>query len=252
MTQQRYIQAVIFDFDDTLIDWSGQTQPYPEIYRFHIESLYAFLSEANHALPDYETFFQQYQEVVKQAWDEAKTVWAGVNFSSLLQTLFRNLSLDLTQIDMQAAMCAFNWQPVPGVAPFADTHATLQTLKQQGYKLGLITNSMMPMWMRDIELRAYQLLDYFDARLTSGDFGYMKPHPAIYNEALKRLDCTPARAIFVGDRPANDIVGAKEAGLISVLMSPLHLSRNLNGIQPDYTIETLQELLPILASLEGA
>ncbi|MCA9932671.1 MAG: HAD family hydrolase [Ardenticatenaceae bacterium] len=252
MTQPSLIHAIIFDFDDTLIDWSRQIKPYPEIYRFHLENLYTFLSETGHTLPPIETFVQQYQEVVRHAWDEAKIVWAGVNFATVLKTLFRALALDLSQIDIQAAMQAFNWQPVPNVAPFADTHATLQTLKQQGYQLGLITNSMMPMWMRDIELRAYELIDYFDGRLTSGDFGHMKPHPAIYHELLRQLGCRPEQAIFVGDRPANDIAGANDAGMISVLMSPPHVIRDLNGVQPDYTIETLQDLLPILAALEGA
>ncbi len=252
MTKPRNIQAILFDFDDTLIDWSGQTKAYPEIYRLHIENLYNFLVQDGHNLPSCETFFQTYQEVVQQAWAEAKIAWSGVTFAKVLQMLFRAHALDPNEIDLDAAMRAFDWQPVPGVAPFADTHTILNTLRQQGYKLGLLTNSMMPMWMRDIELCAYDMLDYFDARLTSGDFGHIKPHPAIYHELLRLLDCTPETAVFVGDRPANDIAGAQAAGLISVLMSPPHLSRKLGEVEPDYTIETLQELLPILAELEGA
>ncbi len=250
--ENKTIQAVLFDFDDTLIDWSGQTQPYPELFRSHVAGLHAYLLEEGHDLPNCETFFQQYQKVVQEAWDEANATLVGVRFANVLQTLFHALSLDPQQIDLRAAMRAFNWQPVPGVAPYPDTHATLSTLRQQGYKLGLLTNAMMPMWMRDVELRAYGLLDYFDARLTSGDFGYIKPHPAIYYELLRQVACKPAEAIFVGDRPANDIAGAHAAGLISVLISPPHLARDLDGVKPDYTIETLQELLPILAELEGA
>lgn len=245
------IQAVLFDLDDTLIDWSGQALPYPEIYRPHVASLYTYLSQNGHLLPPFTPFFQQYQEQVQQAWDEAKTVWTGVNFARVLQDFFAALGLDTAHIEINAALRAFAWQPVPGVAPYPDTHATLDALRQQGYRLGLLTNSMMPMWMRDIELRAYRLETYFEARLTSGDFGFMKPHPAIYHELLRRLDCPPARALFVGDRPANDIAGARAAGLSSVLIAPPHLERDLDEVQPDYTITALQELLPILAKLES-
>ena len=108
---------------------------------------------------------------------------------------------------------------------------------------------MLPMWMRDIELAHYGLLDYFDARITSGDTGYMKPHPAIYWRAMGLLDTTPDRAVFVGDRPENDIVGANEVGMVSVLMSPDHLDIPLNGVEPNYTITRLGQLLPILAGI---
>ncbi|MCP4417004.1 MAG: HAD family hydrolase, partial [Chloroflexi bacterium] len=150
-----------------------------------------------------------------------------------------------------AILCVYDWTPLPGVVPFDDTLAVLDYLKKSGYKIGLITNAMQPMWMRDIELRAYGILDYLDARLTSGDVGFMKPHPFIYWRALELLSMEPQEAVFVGDRPANDIAGANDAGMISVLMSPPHLNHELNGVRPNYTISKLEELLPILAQLEG-
>jgi FMN phosphatase YigB (HAD superfamily) len=103
--------------------------------------------------------------------------------------------------------------------------------------------------MRDIELAEFNILHYFDARVTSGDIGYLKPHPQIYRRILEMLNVRPDQAVFVGDRPANDIAGANEVGLISVLMAPPHLERDLNGVVPDYTISTLSELLPLLEKL---
>jgi hypothetical protein len=38
--------------------------------------------------------------------------------------------------------------------------------------------------------------------------------------------------------------------MISVLIVPPHLKRELNGVQPGYIIERLSELLPILDKLE--
>jgi putative hydrolase of the HAD superfamily len=93
-------------------------------------------------------------------------------------------------------------------------------------------------------------MEFFDARITSGDTGYMKPHPEIYRRILSLLDVAASQALFVGDRPENDIAGANDSGLVSVLISPAHLNYDLNGVEPDFTISRLNELLPILAEFE--
>lgn len=244
------IQAVLFDLDDTLLDWSAQQNRLSAISRPHVNKLYDFLAAEGHPLPDRDTFFQNYQETVIAAWTEAKKVWAGVNFAQTLRTCFANLGLDVGCIDMAAALHAYDWQALPNVTLYDDTVTVLETLQQRSYKIGLITNSMMPMWMRDIELETYGILEYFDVRLTSGDIGYMKPHPAIYEHALSLLRVQPQQAVFVGDRPANDIAGANAAGLISVLMSPPHINHQLEEVEPDFTITHLSELLPLLETLQ--
>lgn len=215
----------------------------------HAGYLYDYLLTSGHSLPDKETFLQTFRNVVIDHWRVAKQTWAGVNFGKTLLETFTAVQLDPTAISLDEAMQAYRWGPMPGVVPFADAFSTLDTLKQAGYKIGLVTNAMLPMWMRDIELAHYGLLDYFDARITSGDTGYMKPHPAIYWRVMGMLNTTPDRSVFVGDRPANDIAGANEVGMISVLMSPDHLDIPLDGVEPDYTITRLKQLLPILAQL---
>ncbi|MCB8988523.1 MAG: HAD family hydrolase [Ardenticatenaceae bacterium] len=250
-TQSKPIQAVLFDLDDTLLDWSAQQNRLSIISRPHVDKLYDFLDIQNHPLPSREAFFDCYQETVIAAWAEAKKAWAGVNFAQTLQTCFSTLGLDVSRIDMAAALRAYDWQALPNVTLYDDTITVLETLHRQAYKIGLVTNSMMPMWMRDIELRTYGILEYFDVRITSGDFGYMKPHPAIYERALDQLQVQPQHAVFVGDRPANDIAGANAAGLISVLMAPPHINYQLNEVEPDFVITNLSELLPLLDGLQA-
>jgi len=244
------IQAVLFDLDDTLIDWSGQTGHYLDFTRPHLDNIYDYLSEKDHTLPDRDVFYDSYLNVLINEWQRAKTSWSGVNFGCALENFFNAIDLDCDQIDVHKVMCIYDMEPIPGVALYADTLSVLKSLRQRGYKIGLITNSMMPMWMRDVELEAYGIIGYFDVRLTSGDVGYMKPHPFIYHQALDTLGIKPEQALFVGDRPANDIAGANAAGLTSVLMSPSHIERELNDVEPDHIITCLSELLPILEKLE--
>ncbi len=244
--QIRSVNAVLFDLDDTLIDWSGQTLDGTGINRKHVGNVYLYLAERNFILPPLDEFLLTFRECLINCWTEAKKTWAGVAFATVLQEMFLALELDLSQINIDHVLHAYDWQPVPGVVPYDDTLAVLQTLKTQGFKIGLITNSMQPMWMRDIELETYGILPYLDVRVTSGDIGFMKPHTAIYNYALTELGVMADTAVFVGDRPANDIAGANNTGMISVLMNPPHLNYELDGVVPDYTITQLSELLPIL------
>lgn len=240
------IDAVIFDLDDTLLDWSQLTEPIETVERPHVENMYSYLTAVGHDLPARETFFQCYKSTIITHWQRARQDFSGVRFSHVLQDCLAEMDVDVEQVDVLALMQAYEVGTLPGVRPFPDAHAVLDTLHGRGYKLGLVTNSMMPMWMRDIELRHYDLLHYFDARITSGDTGVMKPHPDIYHRITDLLDTAPVHAMFVGDRPANDIAGANAVGMVSVLMSPSHLNRELNGVQPDYIIASLSELLPIL------
>lgn len=247
----RSFSAVLFDLDDTLIDWSQWRGSFDQLSRRQMDAIHNYLTTKGHVLPDQEAFVRDYRTVLIDAWDTAKKSWAGVRFADVLKDYFNSLALDTCQIDWDELLLALGYGPLPGVVPFADAIEVLEQLKQDGFRMGLITNSMFPMWMRDIELKAYDLLDYFDVRLTSGDAGYMKPHPAIYHQALDKLNVAAEQAVFVGDRPVNDIAGANKAGLISVLMAPPTLERDLEGVEPHFTIKSLSELLPILRALES-
>ena len=247
----RRIDAVLFDLDDTLLDWSQPTLTWEEHLRPKVNNIYDRLVAAGHTLPDRDTFFQRFQKQVRDTWDGARAAaWALPSFAEVITHCLAGCEVDVTRVDADDLMRAFDWQPVPGIVPFEDAVHVLQELRGNGYRLGLITNSLFPMWMRDIELQAHNLLEYLDVRVASGDVGYLKPHPSVYEHTLKLMGTTPERAVFVGDRPVNDIAGANEVGMISVLIAPPHLDRPLEGVQPHYTITSLTELLAILQILE--
>ena len=249
--QSKRIQAVLFDFDDTLIDWSRCTQSWEEGSLASMNKVHDYLAAQGHALPDKKHFHRQYYEVIKRSWARANETLASVCFANVLIDTLVGFDLNVHQINLDAVMRVYDWGPTPGVVLYDDTIPVLAYLRQHGYRIGLITNSMVPMWMRDIELRHYRIHHYFDAKVTSGDVGFIKPHPAIYRQTLDSLNITPDRAVFVGDRPQYDIVGANNAGLISVWMNPPYLSLEFDGAQPaDFTITKLGDLLPILKRLE--
>jgi HAD superfamily hydrolase (TIGR01549 family) len=60
--------------------------------------------------------------------------------------------------------------------------------------------------------------DVFDAVVTSAVVGARKPDPRIFDAALEEAGCAPEEALHVGDTPAEDIAGARAAGIPALLL----------------------------------
>jgi putative hydrolase of the HAD superfamily len=74
---------------------------------------------------------------------------------------------------------------------------------------------------------------------------HLKPHPSVFRAALDALEIDdPAAAAFVGDRPYDDIWGAQQAGLHTVLVANDHAPAW--DVSPDATIATLAELPAVI------
>lgn len=250
---ERRITTVLFDLDDTLLDWSEAQGVWEGFLQQRAQGVYAYLVEMGYDVPAISEFTTIVRQQIKAIWEEAKSTWGGASLTDALCRTLTACQIEPAQVNIQALLEAYGWELIPGVRPFADTHTTLEKLRQEGYQLGLITNTFTPMWMRDKELQAWGLLDYFPVRVTSGDTGYIKPHPAIFWRALGALGALPERSVFVGDRPANDIAGANAVGMITVLISPVHmlsLQKEWTGVPADYNINCLSELLPLLESIK--
>ena len=248
-TDHPNIESIVFDLDDTLISWANPTVGRKDFTRPRVAKIHDYLSAIDLKLPPMEEFWLIIDEAIISAWTRAKKSWQIESFGVILSRVFRGLELPIDQIDIDEVLRQFDWGPRPGVVIFPDTHKVLRELQRRGYKLGLLTNSFLPMWMRDAELESYDLLDYWDARITAADVGYLKPHKKIFLALLQNLETEASNAVFVGDRPKNDISGANQVGMASILMKPDYLHRELEDVTPDHTIGCLNELLPIIEKL---
>jgi HAD superfamily hydrolase (TIGR01549 family) len=100
------------------------------------------------------------------------------------------------------------WEHAEHFELYEDALPVLEELRGHGLRLGLVSNTG-----RDLdEFVAHHRLDV-DAVLGSRAFGRTKPHPTIFQEALKRLDVEPAEAAMIGDSPEDDVEGAHAAGI---------------------------------------
>ncbi|HEV7806293.1 MAG TPA: HAD family hydrolase [Solirubrobacteraceae bacterium] len=85
----------------------------------------------------------------------------------------------------------------------------------------------------------------------SGEVGYCKPHPRLFEVALQELGVPASAVLFVGDSWASDMVGAHAAGMVTChhvgLASPADHEDRYTSYRPDYVISHLAELEAILA-----
>ncbi len=124
---------------------------------------------------------------------------------------------------------------------FPDAVATLQTLRENGIMLALITNGVQLTHVEKIQYLGLEPL--FDHILIADAIGYFKPDPRIYQEACRLCHVLPKQAVMVGDHLKNDIGGAQAAGLSAYWFNPNGLSRQPSDPFPDGEVKTLGELI---------
>jgi putative hydrolase of the HAD superfamily len=89
------------------------------------------------------------------------------------------------------------------------------------------------------------LLDLLDARCYTSEMTHTKPHPEAFRTAMSALGVTdPSTVVFVGDRPYDDIHGARHFGMRAVLR-PNGLVPGFD-VEPDATIDSLTELVGLV------
>src|SRR5579859_2403822 len=238
------LKAILFDMDDTLLDWSKRTQDWNEYERQHLSQVYDFVvrdSAPPLTATNADDFVFTMRSLTRQAWLDAERGLRAPSLGSVLQRALHNIGVPEAAIRIEDCLKAYDWQPFAGVQAFPDVLDVLPQLAASGIKLGVITNAYQPMWMRDRELQALGLLSYLgECRLSAADVGYLKPHPAIFQAALSRLGVNAGEAIFVGDNPQDDIAGAQATGMRAVLRVGYSPRPMISGlIVPDGAINTL-------------
>ncbi len=137
----------------------------------------------------------------------------------------------------------------------------LTGLKEQGFKLGLISNTgRTPGWTMRQVLEGYGLAGCFKAMTFSDEAGHIKPGRFIYQKSLASLGSSPDKTVHVGDNPLLDVYGAKACGLKAILFTKymdkfeLYASKyycaNGRAAEPDFTVTSLGEITDAVAALD--
>jgi len=195
------VRAVTFDVGGTLI------KPWPSVGH-----VYAEVAKRHGLEVEAEALNRQFA----RAWAARKKFnYSLADWSELVQQTFAELS------PAPPSEQLFNdiYSHFATAAPwhlFEDVVPCLTKLKSRGLKLGIISN-----WDNRLGplLREMQIDRYFDSIVISDEVGAQKPDPKIFLAAAKQLGTPPESILHVGDSSAEDVAGARAAGLQAILLT---------------------------------
>jgi putative hydrolase of the HAD superfamily len=130
---------------------------------------------------------------------------------------------------------------------FAESEQVLHNLKKN-FRLALLTNGAPD--IQGTKIDGSNLASFFDAIIISGDHGFGKPDPRIFQLALKRLKVVAHEAVMVGDSLNRDITGARDAGLRTIWINRYNRTLSDSHPIPDLELTNLRDLPAILTAAD--
>jgi len=144
-------------------------------------------------------------------------------------------------VDLAARDIYDEWSACHHFTLYDEVPDVLRALRAEGFTIGLISNTQRSLATFE---RHFQLDGLFAVAISSSEHGYMKPHPSIFEAALRRAQVSAGQAVMVGDSLRHDVEGARRLGMRGVLVARSGLSI---GCPPDIpVIQSLRELRPLL------
>jgi len=141
-----------------------------------------------------------------------ETPW--VSLTRLIHDFFgTRFSLPPNELELVFWDASAKTRPMPGARD------ALKEFRGAGIPMGLVSNSSFAGHVLRHDLAKHELADYLDVIVASAEYVVRKPNPLLFETAASLLG-VPCRDIwFVGDRVDTDIVGARAAGMTTVLLA---------------------------------
>jgi len=205
------IKAIFFDFYNTLISFDPPRQQLQVIAcrEFGIEVNPKAIPRGYWFADDFMSRENARSPIHRRSPEEERSFWADYE-AIILEKAGMEVSKELAlriftrarQLDRKLIL-------------FDDVLPILNTLKNKGMVLGLVSNLNRGL---DGHCQELGLTPYMDFALTSSEIGAEKPHPPIFLAALERAGVSASEAIHVGDQYHSDILGAKSVGINPLLL----------------------------------
>jgi putative hydrolase of the HAD superfamily len=235
------IRALLFDVNGTLIDIETD-EGLEEIYRA-IGHFLLYQGISLHRWEVRDLYFQIMQRQRAESHEDFPE-WDAVE---LWRELLHSKASDYTRslpLEKLAQLPLFLAELHRGIArkrlrSYPQVQETLTQLHSQ-YRMAVVSDAQSAYAVP--ELRAVGLLNYFNPIIVSGDYGYRKPDPRLFQTALDALQVRPEQALFVGNDLYHDISGAQQVGMKAILASFEQGPTSNQSIAPDYVITRFADL----------
>ena len=222
------VEAVIFDWGGTLTPWHtiDHIAQWQSICAPHYSAAEA----------------AQIAEAVNAAERELWELAEREHRSATMGQVFERAGIAATEALLASYLGA--WEPHTFTDP--DVPELLAHLGARDIRVGVLSNTMWPRSWHEEVFRRDGVLDLISGAVYSSEIDWTKPHPEAFRAAMAAVGVSdPAACVFVGDRPYDDVHGAKQAGMRAVLI-PNSDVPTFDGAEPDAVIARLADLTPLI------
>jgi putative hydrolase of the HAD superfamily len=233
-------RALLFDLDDTIIDYSGSYER-----SWHGAAQLACDAVEGLARGQFVAAIQQSRDAFWQDPVRAERGRRDLRAASteVVSGAFTTLAIDAPPGLARAIAEDYRERRETDIALFPDAVTVLERLHGAGFRLGLVTNGSASDQRRKVE--RFELEPYFEHIQIEGELGIGKPHAAAYEHALGALSEPPEATWFIGDNIEWDVTAPQRHGMFGVWVSPDRaLWADAPG-EPDHTIESIAELVDL-------
>jgi putative hydrolase of the HAD superfamily len=213
MADLSHITTIAFDLDDTLRHNQPDAQT---VFHDHAATLGTFGREERRNAQRWAHQYWANSEDLLSDIDsltyETEAFWVNYGRRHLQALGFDEEQSQAHSNTMHSHMRE-NFRPQNTVHP--DVPLALSHLRAKGYLLGVLTNRSKPIHN---EMRTLGLDLHFDFFTTAAQLGAFKPDKAIFERLLKFIGREAGEVMYVGDNYYADVLGARNAGLLPVLL----------------------------------
>jgi putative hydrolase of the HAD superfamily len=219
------VRAVIFDWGGTLTPW----------HAIDPEELWRAVCERHYPAADAAVLAAAAQLAEAELWRQSGSTQRSATLDAVFAQAGVTASADFLASYYRA------WDPHTFTDP--DVAPLLRELRRRGIKVGVLSNTMWPRAAHEQIFIRDEVLDLIDGAVYSSEIPWVKPHPEAFRAAMRAVGVThPADCVFVGDRPYDDVHGAKSVGMRAVLVPNSDVPA-FEAAEPDAVISRLSELL---------
>jgi putative hydrolase of the HAD superfamily len=235
------IRALLFDVNGTLIDI--ETDEWMEEAYRAIAHFLTYQGIALHRGEVRDLYFQ----IMKEQFAASAEAFPEFDVVAVWREVLHRCATDYTRSlgpEKLRQMPLFLAELQRGITrkrlmAFPQTEQILAQMKTR-YRLAVVSDAQSAYGLP--ELRAVGLAGYFASIVISGDHGYRKPDPRLFQAALTELQVRPEDAIFVGNDRFRDVHGARQVGMKTILFCPQGNSGGSPETEPDYILYQYAEL----------